>query len=150
MVNYWLFSVVDAKVGNSRIEALDLLGLRMKRLYWLLNSKSPHFRKVKKDDKIIFYVGGKDGRVFAGSGIISTNPRRLLPEIKRFVIEDPEDRFNYTVNLREIELFEKARSTIPLLKSLSFVKDERNWGRYFQGSIIKIGESDYRTITQSA
>ena len=148
MVSYWLFSVVDAKVGNSKIEALDLLMMRIKRLYWLLNSKSPHFRRVKKDDKIVFYAGGKDGRVFAGSGTISTNPRRLLPEIKRFVIEDPEDRFNYIVNLKEIELLERSRSAIPLLKSLSFVKDERNWGRYFQGSIIKIEESDYKLIMQ--
>jgi len=140
--------VVDAKVGTSKIEALDLLGLRVKRLYWLLNSRSPHFRRVKKDDKIIFYAGGKAARVFAGSGVISTNPRRLLPEIKRFVIEDPEDRFNYIVNLKEVELLKEPRNAIPLLRSLSFVKDERNWGRYFQGSIIKIEESDYNVITQ--
>lgn len=148
MVSYWLFSVVDARVGNSRIDALDLLGVRARRLYWLLNPRSPHFRKVKRDDKVVFYVGGKTAKFFAGCCVLATNPRRLLPEIKRFVIEDPEDRFNYIVNLKEVELFGKPRSATQLLKSLSFVKDERNWGRYFQGSIIKIEEADYRFIAQ--
>lgn len=148
MLNYWLFTVVDAKIGSSRIDALDLFGTRVRRLYWLLNPRNPHFRKIRKEDKVVLYVGGKKQRVFAGCCVLSTNPKRLLPEIKRYVIEDPEDRFNYFVNLKEVDVFDRPKQVIPLLKSLSFVRDERNWGRYFQGGIIRIGNSDYNVITE--
>ena len=148
MVNYWIFSVVDAYLGNSRIDAYDILKFRAQRLYWLLNARSMLFRKVKKDDRVVFYVGGRKAKFLAGFCVLSTNPKRLIPGIKRYVIEDPEDRFNYMVNLREVEIFDRPRHVIPLLKSLSFVRDERNWGRYFQGSIIKIDEADYNIIAQ--
>ena len=149
MVSYWIFNVVDAYLGNSRIDAYDILKFRAQRLYWLLNAKSMLFRKVKKEDRVVFYVGGKNAKFFGGYCLLSTNPKRLIPEIKRYVIEDPEDRFNYIVNLKEVTIFDKPKQVLPLLKSLSFVKDERNWGRYFQGSIIKIDEGNYRTITQN-
>ncbi len=146
-MNFWIFTVVDAPIGDSSIRATDVLALRCRRLYWLLNSRSPNFRRLKRDDKVVFYCGGKEGGgVFRGICTLSSEPQRIPPDIKRYVVEDPEDKFNYSVNLKEIDLFTHPKSVSRLLGELGFIKDKTGWWRHFQGSIISIPEEDFYTI----
>lgn len=148
-MNFWLFTVVDAEIGGSMVEAADILDKRARRLYWLLNARSPNFRRLRMDDRVALYLGGRSGRKLAGTCSLSCEPQRLPPETKRFVVEDPEDKFNYYVNLKEVDLFKTPKPIQPLIPRLSFIKDKEAWWRSLQGSIIAIKESDYYAIVDA-
>ena len=141
--NCWILTVVDAPIGSSILKATDLLTLRCRRLYWLLNSRAPNFKKLNRDDVVVFYVGGIEGGSFRGTCRLSSKPRRLPPNVKRHIIEDAEDKFDYYVNLREVELFPSPKPLTQIAKRLSFIKDKGRWWRNLQGGIIRIPERDF-------
>lgn len=55
----------------------------------------------------------------------------------------------YRVDIRDIQIWERSKPIRPLLKKLSFIKNEEHWGPYLQGGVRKISEGDYKVIIES-
>lgn len=150
MVNKWIFVVIDHKTDGKIIKAIDILKDRVKEKFWSLNKNTRNFNKIKKDDEVIFYIGGVDGRKFIGRCTLDSEPYPMTPEQKKQVIGYPSTLFTHSVNLKNIELWEEPLSITNLKEELVFIKDKDLWQKYFRGSIISLSEEDYRTIVSKA
>lgn len=51
---------------------------------------------------------------------------------------------------RDVEFLDRQPASIrPLIESLDFIKNKRNWAYPFPSGLLKISESDFRTISEA-
>lgn len=98
---------------------------------------------------MVFYAGGSEGGFFRGTCRLASGPIRFPPEAKRYIIEDPQDKFNYFVNLKEVDLFPSPKPIAALLDDMKFITNKENWWRNLQGGIISIPGEDFYNIVNS-
>lgn len=99
---------------------------------WPIYRKTQNRNKLKVGDKIIFYKAGADGKKFIGKASIA---RGLKP-----------DGIDYSLELSDVGVWKKPVSVALVLKDLEFIRDKTFWGRYFQGGVRSLSESDYNII----
>ncbi|MEM3437397.1 MAG: EVE domain-containing protein [Nitrososphaerales archaeon] len=150
MVNKWIFVVIDHKTNDKIIKAIDVLRNRIKEKFWSLNRNTKNFNRIKKDDEVIFYVGGSDGQKFVGRCTLDSDPYPMTSEQKKQIIGYPSTLFTHAVNLKDSELWEEPLLVTDLKEELTFIKNKDLWQKYFRGSIILLSEEDYKTILSEA
>ncbi|MEM3382900.1 MAG: EVE domain-containing protein [Nitrososphaerales archaeon] len=150
MVNRWIFVVIDHKTDDKIIKAIDILKNRIKEKFWSLNKNTKNFGRIKKDDEVIFYLGGMDGQKFVGRCTLDSDPYPMTLDQKKHIIGYPSTLFTHSVNLRDIELWEEPLLVTDLKGELNFIKNKDLWQKYFRGSIKSLSEEDYRTILSKA
>ncbi|MCP8305302.1 MAG: EVE domain-containing protein [archaeon] len=146
MTNYWIFLVVDHKTDDKIIKAMDVLKDRVKEKFWSLNKGTGNFNRIKKDDKVIFYVGGRDGKKFAGRCTLGSEPYPLRPEQKKLITGYPSLLFDHVVSLKSIELWDEPLPVEDVKEELDFIKKKDLWRAYFRRSIITISKKDHDVI----
>jgi len=137
MVNYWIFVSVPYTDFNTG----DFLKIYRKikvSKKWSIGKKTPNRKKLSKNDEILFYQGGERGGKFVGSA-----------ELVSGLIQQDNGMFDFVI-LKNIEFWKKPVEIRPILRKLSFIKDKKHWGVYFQGGIIRISEKDYEEILKRA
>jgi hypothetical protein len=101
---------------------------------------------LRKDDIIVFYLGGNNCKYFAGETKLVTNAERPTRES----IGDPVDyKSDYMVSFDVITEWDRKRTDITnrdIRDKLNFIKNKDNWGMTFGQSIIRITERDYNDI----
>lgn len=106
------------------------------------NKKS--VQKFKKGDKVVFYVLGE--YLFGG---IAEVTGEYFYDNKNQIWTDPYDKWPSRINAKEIFLIEKFEDMVflkDIWNDLSFVKQQKKWGVYFQGSFKKLSKEDYTVI----
>jgi predicted RNA-binding protein len=150
MANKWIFVVIDHRTDNKIIKAIDVLKNRVKEKFWSLNKNTGNFNRIKKDDEVIFYIGGRDGQKFMGRCTLDSEPYPITPEQKKQIEGYPSASFTHSVSLRDIKLWEEPLPVVDLKEELVFIKNKDLWQKYFRRSIIPLSEEDYKTILSKA
>jgi len=104
---------------------------------WSIGRRTRNRNRLMAGDKILFYQGGEEGKKFVGSAELASSLQKTrssdgFVKIKNFVL---------WVNPVEIR---------GLIQRLSFIKNKRHWGIYFQGGTLEIPEEDYQKILKKA
>jgi hypothetical protein len=99
---------------------------------WPIYRKTQNRNKLKVGDKIIFYKAGMGGKKFIGKATIS---RGLKPH-----------GVDFSLDLSDVDIWKKPVSVASVLNNLEFIKDKTFWGRYFQGGVRSLSDSDYSAI----
>jgi hypothetical protein len=107
---------------------------RVGREKWPIYQRTGNKSNLKKNDKVIFYLGGQRNMKFMGAAKLSSG---IKPEGDDF-----------TVGLSDIDVWKKPVKVQEILDSLAFVGNKKNWGAYFQGGAVWITEKDYNTILE--
>lgn len=150
MVNQWIFVVIDHRTDDKIIKAIDVLKDRLKEKFWSLNKNAGNFNRIKKDDKVIFYIGGRDGQKFTGRCTLAGEPYPITLEQKKKIIGSPSSLFSHSVSLKNIKLWEEPLLVLDLKEELAFIKDKDLWRKYFRRSIIPLSDEDYNLIVSRA
>jgi predicted RNA-binding protein len=147
--SHYVFTISGAVQGQ-RIAAIELLRDRLSRCVWPLNRLTPHQSKFQRGDRVLFYIAG--GREPEQGHIVA------LSEIsgERFVSERRDARFPgwigvpepplYDVPLNQSEWFTKPVSVRHVLNRLTFIRNRKAWGTYFQGGVRRIPAKDFELI----
>lgn len=130
---HWIFVMTEySNYNNGPIEEIiKELNIKNK---WKIGLKTLYKNKLSKNDKLIFYVSGKDRMYFIASAVLDS----------RFIYEG--EPYHGYVNMRNINLFNKPIFIKPILDKLSFIKNKKRWGVHFQSGVIQISKSDYDNI----
>ncbi|MCS7116584.1 MAG: EVE domain-containing protein [Nitrososphaerales archaeon] len=146
MTRYFIFVVKDHLKGNVIIPASEVLANRVKYGFWSLNSKTPNFKSIKRGDKVIFYLAGKEGRKFVGMCTLASEVYPVSEVEKRVAMGLPSSTMDYVVDLREVEIWNDPVELNEVAPKLSFIKDLNKAKMYFRGGVRAIKEEDFNRI----
>lgn len=145
-MNYHICIISDQIVENGeRIPGEQIYHALMHKKVWGLHPRTANRANLHEEDCLIFYLGGKN-QIFLGTAITASDA---------YIDKDAESNKlflnpgTYRIDLKDILVWERPKPIRPLLKKLSFIKNEIHWGPYLQGGIRKVSESDYRVIAES-
>lgn len=105
---------------------------RIKLKKWPIYKRTNHRRKIRKGDKILFYLAGSHRRKIVADGILGSNLK----------INGEE----FLIDISKIKLWKRQILLKPLVESLEFVKNKEKWGVFMQGGIVRITDRDFETL----
>ncbi len=138
MENKWIFVVVDHRTDDKIIKAIDMLKDRVKEKFWSLNKNSGNFDRIRKGDKVIFYMRGRDGQKLMGRCTLASEPYPLTSEQKRQIEGYPSSMFRHSVSLEDIKMWKEPLPIVDLKEELAFIRNKDLWRKYFRRSIIPL------------
>jgi hypothetical protein len=148
MTNYWLFKVKDDSYRNITMKGIDIYKHRMQDKAWGLKTHSESGRrtanidKLRRGDRVLFYLGGKDGHCFLGTCTLNSGFQNM---IESAVHEDYLD-WKQGVLIKDIEQWENPLPIEQLRGKVHLVPIKGNYGSYIQGSITGISAEDHKTV----
>ena len=148
MVNYWIFTVNDDEVNGILKKGIKIYSQRMKDRFWGINENAQNIRRIRSGDKIIYYLAGREGKVFIGTATLASEFFELSEEDKKNFWHGTYFRPTHGVKLKEVEIWETKKSIYPLLEKFGLKKNS-NWGYYFHHSIIPISSTVYDSLIAS-
>ncbi len=127
---------------------MDIFRNRVTNGFWVVNKRNPNFKSLKEGGRAILYLGGKEGKIFLGRCLITSQPLVLTPELRHHVRTQPSATFEHYIRIGQVELWE-AKPLLCIVDKLKFIRDKQRWMNYLQGGLRKIPEEDYLTIANS-
>ena len=139
-MNFWIFVA-----NNQPTTAEDAYNQRMAHGLWGIGSNTPNSKNLERGDKAVFYLTSPF-MAFAGTAIISGTDL-TEEELETLATEPVFLRTTQGVRFTAIERWAEAKSIIPLIQDLEFIKNKQAWGSFLQGGIRRISEDDFQTIS---
>ncbi len=135
-MNYYIFNVSDQQNYAQKRTARETFNQLVKENnVWGFGLKTANRKAIKADDKVIFYLTGKDNQVFAGAATLATGAYQDNSEQSSNWFLNPAETLR--IDLKDVKVFDepKPKNTF---KSLEWNPS--------QGGSIKISERDYDII----
>ncbi|MBI3929090.1 MAG: EVE domain-containing protein [Armatimonadetes bacterium] len=123
---------------GSSIPAPEVYDLMMKHQCWEFTGSAPHLDKMKKGDRILFYLGGNQARYFAGEAEVAGEFESVGPKSGGAFDRKQIPFFAWRVPLREIRRYPPRRAGLDEMMDLSFVR-EKNVDRPYVGLLLRVG-----------
>ena len=151
-MSYYMFIANHIQTfAGGKIPSREVFNLMMKNKCWDLSPQAPFRKKIKKGDKIAFYLGGVGERQFVGTAETAGEP---YPKSSSDApVFDPSSEitfFTYRLPLSEIHIWKKGKPLKPFLEKLSFINldkvDLKYVGLYLKAGIRKLTSDDYELI----
>ena len=101
---------------------------------WPIYKRTQNRFKIKKNDDVVFYLGGMNNGKILGTGKLSSN-------VKKQSMDGDGD-----IEISDTDLWKNPVLVKDNVESLDFVKNKNNWGAYFQGGVKSLGSKDYKQI----
>ena len=145
-MNYWIFNVKGDKIGNKRLEGIEIYKQRMFDAFWGIGERAHYRSALKKGDEVVFYLGGRNGQKFLGACVLASSFNKLGQQEKKKLTHPPFFKATHGVKLTGTDIWDIPISIRPLMESLQFIRNKTDWGSHLQGSIIPVSEEDFDTI----
>lgn len=153
MSNYWIFKVKDEEGGLYGRKGMDIFLHRTKEGFWGIREidengkRETNVTKLKKGDRVIFYLVDKNSSRFIGTCEIDSEYVQLDAEQAKKLVHrefiDPEQG----VFIKNVDRWEKTLPIDMLRGEASFINRSGKFGPFFQGRIKKIKHvTDYEAI----
>ena len=116
--------------GNER-EFLE----RIKNEKWPIYSRTTNRNRIKKGDRILFYLAGPHRKKIIASSHLGSQIRK--------------EGDDFAVALEKIDAWKKHVPIQPLVGTLEFIKNKEKWGTHMQGGVVYISDKDHDLIVGS-
>ena len=130
--------------------ARDVLADRVRNKFWSPNSRARNVRKLKKGDKMVFYLMSSEGRGFMGREVLAGEAHPMTIQQRFHIIGSPSINFDYAVEFREAEMWPKLVTLDLLADRMPLLPGRKNPARVFRRSIIRLTEGDYEIVLETA
>jgi len=142
-VNYWLCVTNEE---NWKV-------VRRKNLWGVPERHRNAISKVKKGDKLLFYIKqgkGKDAiKEPVVAGIFEADSEFFRDNSKIFKVPKGmrDEIFPFRIRLKPIKIFEKPLKFKPLIPELKFITNKQRWSGHLMGkAMINIPEDDFKLV----
>jgi hypothetical protein len=148
--NYWILVLANKNQPNKLHNAQVVFDAQLKRKVWGLKENGKNFKHMRKGDIVLLYIG-RPYCVFAGYAVISEEARPFNKEERTKLLDKKYRRKPKAgIKLSRVKRF-NVQVPVPLLvPELTFIKNKKNWGMYFQGSANKIDQVNFEVILSVA
>ena len=146
--HYWILKVRDESNGKYTLTGMQIFKHRMGEKAWGIREltekgrKTPNASNLKPDDKVLFYLCGKGGKCFIGSGTLDSE----IGELVKSVFHEEFLDWITGVTFSSVDPWSRRLPIEVLRGKVYFVPERENYGSYIQGSVTKISKEDYETI----
>jgi hypothetical protein len=148
LVNYWIFKVRADSNGKETLTGLKIFKHRMSDMAWGIKEftekgrKTPNSGKLEENDKVLFYLCGKEGSCILGTAVLETG----FGESLKSVFHSEYNDWVKGVRLSSVDPWTTYLPMENLRGKVRFVPEGENFGSYIQGSITKITKEGYETV----
>ena len=149
-MGYFLFLVKDHRDQGKVIKAEEVLENRVKYRFWSFSKRAGNLKSLKRGDQILFYLAGRQGRRIVGRGVVASNPYPMSDLERDLALGSPSKKYDYVVDLMDVELWPVAVDFEKVYEHLSFIRDKGKPYLYLQGSIKRLSEEDFNLICNTA
>lgn len=109
---------------------------------WFMTNKTNSLKyKIKRNDKILIYKSGFNGKYLLGEftilGEVEPNDMNCNDFFKTYELQ---------VKISEIKIFSTKLYLKKLVEDLSFIKNKKNYGGTLQKGYAKVPDEDYQLI----
>jgi len=146
MTSNYLLIVRDHKCNGRIVKASEIFDDRIKNGFWGLGRRAAHLKHLKIGDKVVFYVGGRDGGLLVGCGTISSEPYPISDTERKKGLCLQSENYAYIINISDVEVWSNPIPLKNICSKLSVIADKEKPYIYLQGAVRKISQEDYRTI----
>lgn len=134
-MQYWLIVISPENYKhNKEVLGFEVLGFIT---HYLKTVQS-----MQLGDRVVYYI--KNNKKFGGTSTITStyyeDYKKLWPDERRIW------PLRCSVKPDHMLGFDELLDTKELINDLSFIENKKNWGAFFQGSIKKIPEKDFKFI----
>ncbi len=146
----YLFVASRIEYGTYTVEARQIFDALAAAGRWFLPSYASFRAVMGENDRVIFYLGGPRARQFVGDAVLASRPRPLAADdravLRRLQLTD----FDLAVDLSSLNVWKVPVPISPLVAELAFIKDKRYPGQYLRHGVVRLGPSDFDTLTDAA
>ena len=148
-VEHYIFTVNNISSKDSLMLAEDIVKGLLQQKVWFFSSITPLHSKLKKGDKVLVYLCGKNRRYFGAKLNIDGEIANIShnPELTKTKHSLGLDWFDLYIQLDNIKYFNNKIFIKPLIQELTFIKNKKNYGLNLRLPIINIPETDFRLIS---
>jgi len=111
MPNYLFIASTLRPFDGPPLSGPDVYDLMMKHHCWEVTASSPHFKKMKPGDTLVFYLGGQKGRYIAGEAIIADEAKPITDTSPETFDRRQVPYFAWRIPLKDIRRYEPRRPT---------------------------------------
>lgn len=149
-MNYWIFTVAPYSSDSESYTARQIYERRMKDGFWGLGERTPHRKKVRKGDYVVYYIARPES-AFGGTARLASDSFTLNAEQQQTLSHGSEFfTAEYGVRLEAIDIWDKTHPVVDLAGNLDFIENSAQWWAYLQGGIRQITENDYSKIVSGS
>ena len=106
--NYWIFIVTDHSDVDKELTVENIFEQRMEDEFWGLGKSTPNRNKIKKGDKVLFYIGNPVKSI-GGSATLKTDSYKLSEAEKDKYGHDLSFYYSeYGVQLEDIDIWKNG------------------------------------------
>lgn len=151
MSNHYLFMATGLQGVDIKIPPHMIWEMLTEKKVWYLTPSAPYRNRFVEGDRIVFYLGGKEGgRVFVGQGTVAGVSEPLTRDDEAFLAALGLPFFGWRVPLSEAITWGKQVPIKNLVPELTFIKDKQNYGLHLRSGIVAMSEADYQRILGAA
>jgi predicted RNA-binding protein len=144
---HYLIVVNDIQHGGKVAKAEEIWEFLVSRGVWIFPEHAPHVKKLQRDNRLIFYMAGKQGGgVFVGEATIASDVTPLEGRLKGEVQGLGLTWFTRVVELKTLKRFDPPRPIRPLIAKLTFIKDKKNYGLSLRQGVRRLAVRDAAMI----
>ena len=153
-MSYYIFIIKGIPIAmNESISAEVIANTLISNDVWIFRENTPNMKKLKIGDKILIYCGGKEKKFFTHVIEITRDiqPFRKINNIFNSEINQVAKLLGLNwmslfAGVKAICEFEEPILIKPLIQSLHFIKQKRDYGLHLRLPIVSISEEDYKCI----
>jgi predicted RNA-binding protein len=158
-VNHYLFVAADTHHSSIGMpSAHEVAKHRLKNQAWGLNLCTSFVSALKPEDRAVVYISGRRefARHIVASATMSSAAKEVRSSKLRMRIDAPRNLgvilAPLAVELKNVKLFKHPVDIRSIAGALDFIKspEPRRYGKYLQGGVRRISESDYNLIVRLA
>jgi hypothetical protein len=138
VANYLFIASTLRPFDGPTMSGPDVYDLMMKHKCWEVTSTSPHFKKMKPGDTLVFYLGGQKGRYIAGEAVIANEATAITDKSPVTFDRKQVPYFAWRIPLKNIRRYEAKKAGLDVIERLSFAKDS-NVERKYIGLLLRNG-----------
>lgn len=141
--------VNDVPIGpRESINAKDIVKTLFDKGLWPFKEGSPNLKKLKINDRLLIYICGHKRRYFYGELELTSKikPLNENKEIEQIAKKLGLVWMSVFAEFKVITVFDPPIKMLPLIESLSFITEKKNYGLNLRLPIIAMSKDDYDII----
>jgi predicted RNA-binding protein len=142
--------VKDHRESGRPVAAQDGFMNRIKYRFWSFNKRAANLKRIRIGDRVVLYVAGARGGLFAGSATIASNPYPMSKIERDLTMGSPSKSFDYIVDLMDVEVWQNPVKFKEVYHGLTLIKNKNNPAVYLQGSVRKLNQEEFNMLRNTA
>lgn len=147
-MSHYIFVTMDVDKGDEVIPATDIAKTLLDKRMWAFTAQAPVKQRLQKNEQVLIYIGGKNRHFFIAKAEMEDSLDLANDEECQLLKELGLGYMKEVIRFSAVDFFDTPVKLIPLLETLSFITDTKNYGLHLRLPVREIPKDDFNLILQ--